>query len=474
MSALHVLRGATAVLTYAVPGFLAAADWTWKLPANVEVSQAKVEICPYLYGKEWAYALEIDDGPKLVINVAQPLLAKQQFTDAPPGVSGGKPMPFVGGVAIMVLRVGGNGTLLSWDDLRKLNELGWGVISHSYFHKGRTWGNPPEILSAEQIRHDLFWSQWIIASELGEAPTHFVYPNGYTDYAQYLGEFGMYSGTRVGGSSVRFPYAPEAKHLDTTRNYLDGGVWTESGKGEPMWSFPKEPGPAAGEFIIDFTHGIGDPGTDSYARWEQRLGNIGQMYGAAGKDNVWCAPSGEIFNYVNARMKARVSLADGQLSVSLSDEIPGSPLTIKLTGISGDLGEVPAGTTVYRQGDVAWVTTPTIGKRGARIPGPAVKRIYAGKVESVSLPEPAKIAAVRIKQFGKPADGYELKLSAVTPDGNSVSLVDDSEKKLPALWGNWHLFGPVPLRDGLPARSIEIHPDRSLTDMEIWVVDEKQ
>ena len=456
-----------------VPALAQAAEWSWQWPAGAAGDAApQVEVCPYLYGKEWAYAVEIDDGPVLVRDIAQPLFAKQHFSDAPPGVSGGKALPFVGGVSVMVVRVGGNNTFLSWDDLRKLQGQGWGIINHSYYHKGRTWGEPPEILSAGQVRDDLFWSQAVIAEEMGgRPPTHFVYPNGYMGYAEYLGEFGMHSGTRVGGSSVRFPYAPEAKPLDATRSYLDEGNWKKWGNAEALWDFPAKDGPAPGEMVIDFTHGIDKPGTENHTRWEKRLDFIGQTYGTAGKDSIWCAPSGEIFDYVNARKQAKVSVTGSGIRVSVPDSLAGSRLTLKASKLQGDLGELPEGTVAYRQADTVWITTPVIGQAGAAPVAPAVKRVYAGPAQSTALEKPSKIAAIRLLQQGGAAAGNELKIVARTPDGQEVSLITPEQKTLADGWGIWHLYSLVPNREAVMADRVEITADPSVRQMEIWVTE---
>jgi hypothetical protein len=87
-------------MTFAA-GHLSAAEWTWAwtLAPGDKVSTA--EICTFKYGKTWAYAVEIDDGPKWVRTFAAPFLAGYHYTDAPPGVPGGSrlttPSPQDGG-----------------------------------------------------------------------------------------------------------------------------------------------------------------------------------------------------------------------------------------------------------------------------------------------------------------------------------------------------------------------------------------
>jgi peptidoglycan/xylan/chitin deacetylase (PgdA/CDA1 family) len=168
-----------------------AADWSWQWPATPGDAAPQVQVCHFKYGKDWAYAVEIDDGPLCALTAGQPLLANYQFTDAPPGVPGGKPVPFVGGVGVIVTCLGTtNLSILQFDQLHKLQDAGWDILNHSYYHIGHSYGNPPEILTPAQLRRDLFWSQTVLGTEVGlgqnRAPTHFIYPNGYMDFQKYL------------------------------------------------------------------------------------------------------------------------------------------------------------------------------------------------------------------------------------------------------------------------------------------------
>lgn len=112
-------------------------------------------------------------------------------------------MPLVGSLALFPYCLGANPTILNFDQVREICSPGWAVANHSYAHKGRTWGDPPEILTREQIREDLFWSQTLFAHELGRAPTHFVYPNGYLGYDLLLACREGRRSSAVPGPSVR-------------------------------------------------------------------------------------------------------------------------------------------------------------------------------------------------------------------------------------------------------------------------------
>ncbi|HEV7298245.1 MAG TPA: polysaccharide deacetylase family protein [Tepidisphaeraceae bacterium] len=458
-----------------MPDRVVSAEWTWKWTPATNAVAPQVEVAPFQYGKRWAYALEIDDGPKGTATVVQPLLAEFSYTDAPPGVSGGKSRPFVGGAALIVSSTGtGNSTGLTWDEVRTLRDQGWGIISHSYFHAGRSWGTPPEILTPEQFRNDLFWSQTVFATEVGDgrAPTHFVYPNGYTDYRSHLNEFGLRSGSRVGTKFPQDVYDAKLDPLDLGRTYLDTKPWESNGKGEPMHQFPKD-GPKDGSAHIDFTHGIdADKESDAYKRWHTRLSTIANTYGSGGKDDVWVAPTGDIFDYVAARKAAKVDVDAGSVTVTLPDDLPGSRLTLRMTGVpAGATVPADSGAVLYRDGDTAWLTTPMIGLPGAPQPSPNVKRIYTGEIKDLTWDKPVSIAAVRLMQTGPVMENFELQIDAAH-EGKSVSIIEDDQRKLSRAWGRWLLFSTVPNRDGVPATSLHVSPNKALKTMEVWAVEE--
>ncbi len=453
-----------------------AGEWSWQWNADAQAHAAKAEVCPFKYGKDWAYSVEIDDNPMTALTVAQPLLARFQYTDAPPGIRGGHELPFVGGVAVIVGSIGtSNPTVLQWNDLRTLRKDGWGVISHSYYHQGHSYGNPPQILSAEQFRTDLFWSQAILAAHApnGRAPTSLVYPNGYTDYAKYMGEFGILAGSRVSGGPNNPMYNDKFNFANLTRSYLDEGYWSHSGKGQPMAMFPKN-GPKEGMLHIDFTHGISaKPDSDNFKRWTERLTNIAAEYGAKGKDNLWCAPTGDVVDYVTAAKSAKLTIKPGRLSVSIPDDVPGASLTFKLTGIHSTAKlEPPAGGVLYRDGDTVWVTSPMIGLPGASSPNSRVKQFYSGAVKDLTFDHPISIAAVRLLYTAPPAADFKFVVDAMTESGVK-SLVPPDFKNPTGAWNKWQLFSTVPNVQPIVARGLHVQKNpASLQAMEVWIVAE--
>jgi hypothetical protein len=157
-----------AALLIAIGASAGAVEWTWSWTPAPGDRPAAASVAPLKYGKEWAYAVEIDDGPKWVLSFAVPFLAAHAYTDAPPGVPGGRRMPFVGSVAVIAASTGFNSANVDWDDLRALGEAGWGAMNHSFDHRGNHWEEKAR-LDDRAVAEDAYWSQTLLAAGLPTA-----------------------------------------------------------------------------------------------------------------------------------------------------------------------------------------------------------------------------------------------------------------------------------------------------------------
>ncbi len=442
-------------------------DLKWS-PVAGEVAPI-IEVCPLQYGKTWAYSVEIDDGPASTLSVVAPLLEGFSFSDAPPGMSGGKAHPFVGGAAIYLARFdSGNPTLLSRKDTALLRARGWGMLNHSYWHSGNHW-DKTQANTPEQFRRELFWSQclWPDVVGGGRAATHFVYPNGDPGYGKYLSEFGLASASRVGGAS---PHRADGSAVwgDLDRNYLDEGVWSQSNNALAGLS----ESPKAGDFTIDFTHGIEAPGSINYKRWQTRLEHIAGKWGAKGEDSLWCAPTDAVVDYARAAAVARVSAKVGGVHVELPPDVPGSALTLHLRGLDKRAHLVaPVGGALFRQGDQAWITTPVLGQVGVKPPA-KLKCVWRGPVGDVTLDALHKIAGVRVLQQGDAGTQWKMSIQVGSEGGPLTEIVAPDKAVLGQGWGTWQLFPIVPDRQAITAQSIHATPNKVFAQMEVWVLDE--
>ncbi len=449
-----------------------AVEWTWTWTPAAGDRPATATVATLKYGKDWAYAVEIDDGPKWVRSFAVPFLAAHAYTDAPPGVPGGRRMPFVGSVAVIAASTGFNSANVDWDDLRALGEAGWGTMNHSFDHRGNHWEEKAR-LDDRAVAEDAYWSQTLLAAGLpgGRAPTGAVYANGYVDYNRndVLAKAGIGIATRVGGSSTRDVTSPQVRWLDFPRNYLDDGVWVKGG-GEAMAQFPgaEADGPGPGTLVIDFTHGIDQkPDSPNQQRWRTRLETIARRWGAGGSDRLWCAPTAEVADYVRAAKAAKLSVAAGRLGVTLPDGMPGSALTVRLRGIGAKAVLVaPAGGSLHRQGDDVVLTTPCIGRSGAA--APALTAIYDGKPASLDFAKPARIAGVIVGIAGGPKAESTWRLALRTAAGE----MPIGSRTLAA--GRWvvgaQLCPIVPTAEPVLASGITVQAIPEMQRLVVWAV----
>jgi hypothetical protein len=454
---------------------LLGAEWSWSWPVAAGAASPRAEICPFKYGKQWAYAIEIDDGPKWARSFAVPFLAEHHFTDAPPGVPGGKPRPFVGGIAVIVSTVGANAALVDWDDLAAMTAAGWGVINHSLNHAGRSWGDEAGRLSDAQVKEDGFWSQALLAVGMGtgRAPTAYVYANGYVDYNRggLLASLGVSIATKVGGRVPTDVTRGEIAWLDFGRNYLDEGTWSKDQKGDPMSGIPVLDGDGpVDRLVIDFTHGI-DAKAESpnHQRWRTRLSTIGERWGAKGRDNLWCAPTGEVADYLRAARVAKVTAARDRLTVSIPDGLPGSAMTVRLSGIPANVPlTAPAGAILHRQGDSVWLTTPPIGEPGAPAPLPHVRQVYAGPPGAIDLGKACEVAAVSVEIAHELPVKFSYRIVLHTTEGEHQLV----EKNMPAGWFvGTNLHALVPTSAAITATGLTLVPRPGIKKVVVWAID---
>jgi hypothetical protein len=456
---------------------ISAEEIKWEYALNGEAKASKVSLTPFLYGKTWAYTVELDDGGILAKDIAQPLLAEYKYTDAPPGVKGGKEMPFVGSAAVMSCNMaGGNGTVLSWEDVKFLLSKGWDITNHSYWHTGCHW-DKTKLLSPDQFKRELFWSQAIFSHYVYDdkkAPLTFVYPSGDYNYKPFLKEFNLLAGSRAGGNSAASILDHKFDIFELGRSNLDG-LGTDKNK-DPMGHFPKD-NIKDGTLHIDFSHGINTKkDSENYRAWQERLKTISDKYGAMGADNVWCAPTAELVKYVLAAKSAKVDVAAGKVTLTIRADTSESRLTIFLEGIPESVKlDLPKDGLIYRQGDKTWITTPVLGKPNP-IPNPKVKIGYEGSfAPEIKFDKPMKVAAIRLQQSGAFAQGFTPKITFQLKDGGKKEFYSARIHKwvgTGSRWGFWCLYPLLPDEDAVLANGIELATDPALKKVQVWVLEE--
>ncbi|GHT21038.1 hypothetical protein FACS189430_00450 [Bacteroidia bacterium] len=446
-------------------------EWTYTWAGNPADSAIRASICPVKYGKKWAYSIEIDDGTRQTGLFAPDFFATFKYTDAPPEIRGGTPMPVVGSLSVIVSPVDADCRVLTHGDLSQIQKKGWSIANHSYSHSGRTWGDLPEILSEESMVKDLFWSQTILTTWNihGCVPVHYVYPNGYTDYANHFDETEIISASLVGGTDGRNILHPDTgKRLYLDRTFLDESVWSNTGN--PLEGLPLN-GFKTGDLQIDFTHAINTvPFSSNQKRWKERLRHLEQTYGAQGSDEFWSAPPDEVIRYTHAAQDSKIEVASNRFTLSLPEHRAGTSLTVKLDNVpNATRMDAPEGGVIYRQDKTVWLTTPLIGECCKKVK-PAVKEIYRGAmVQNLVFSKPIKIAAVQVKVHGNPVD---MALSLCLPDSSRMYF--DGIAASSYYMTGYQLFSQYPNHDAITATGIHVDVEHNYCyrEMVVWTLEE--
>jgi len=246
-------------------------------------------------------------------------------------------------------------------------------------------------------------------------------------------------------------------------------VWAADAN--PLRGFPPDH-PRPGTIHIDFTHDFpADPASANRQRWQWRLEHIAGHFGADGDDSMWCAPTPAITAYVQAARSAQVTATREALQVSLPDLTAGTPLTIRLDHVpEGMAFTTPAGGTIHRHGDRAWITTAMLGAPGIPPPSPACTRILRSHGLSATFTTPIRLAGVRLLHSGEPHPDWRVRITVTTPDGSRHDLAISGEGKLAANPGIWRLFPVVPDGDAITVTALSVAPDPCVRALEIWAL----
>ena len=461
---------------------VSAAEFTWTFPAARKAPN--VEICTFQYGKTWAYSFEMDDNPASACTIAKPLFDKLQATDAPAGVKGGKAysMPGTLGIFAVAIDNGKPGINLTSENLRELVANGWSISNHGYWSSGIHW-DKSKANDEGMYRREFFWGQFFISQYVWDGMrscTSMVYPNGDYGYKKYLSDYGILVGTLVAGTPQNVLASHDSVRkvnwLDAGRTNLDNGDW----KSDPLHLLPKSF--AEGDWFVDFTHGISEPGKGTYEAISERLEYIRKTWGADGADNVWLTTSDRVAQYRHAAEAAKVTAARNKITVALPDTVLQSALTLKISGIPASAKlKAPEGGVVYRdaKGDV-FLTTPVIGKNITNHPAGNLEKVHEAEIkvghgqivpQEIKFGKTVRFAGMRLLQFGDLPDGFNIDLRLVTPDGSEVPFnfaKYDKWIKLDNAWGSWRLFPQLPDEKAMPITAIRYNAVQAFKKVEVW------
>jgi hypothetical protein len=226
-------------------------------------------------------------------------------------------------------------------------------------------------------------------------------------------------------------------------------------------------------FVIDFTHGIDQkPESANHQRWRTRLKTISERWGATGRDNLWCAPTGEVADYLRAVRVAKVVAGRDMLTVTIPDDIPGTALTLRLSGIPEKTAlTAPAGGVLYRQGDTVWITTPLIGQPGAASPVSGLKQVYAGPPGDITFDKPTDIAGVAVQIGHELPFKFSYRIMLKTASGERQLV----EKQMPAGWFvGTNLHAVLPNAEAITVSGLTLQPQPGIHKVVVWAVEKDE
>ncbi len=255
-----------------------------------------VSTAPLLHNKLWAYSLTIDDAPASAYENAMGILNRYGYRGsvAVNGSTLGKTVQYTGSLV----------RIMTKEQLQALFAAGWGVTNHSFSHK-----HFAEYANAAALVADVQQNNQVISDTLGGfQPRIFTSPFTEAQFAPVIQEnratLGLYL-VQHSGWRINFVDPPTFLTPDyfwtTGRDRIEEWHYDEAhqralaGGGTPLWLTHHMHNEAG----IDPICNAVEIGTD-YLYYH---------YGAGGTDEVWVAPSQEVYEYLVTRAALDVSLA---------------------------------------------------------------------------------------------------------------------------------------------------------------------
>lgn len=299
-------------------------------------------IAPLKYDKSFAFSFTLDDGLVSDYLVAYPFfqggrvagshidhLGKDQggdgqyytglyFTDGCGNKVSFKPSIAINAKSIDSAEPISNPGFLTWKQVDILFKSGWGVLNHSYSHAtGRNVDVYKEIEKNNKI----------VNRDIGFTMKGFVVPGGHNDkisngpYAQAAFNLGMETvqNEHYGNYLIKIDTIRHLENLQLGRLFMhtigDSILWIRSGpnqriKGnyEKLFSTINSHLAENKPFWINaFTHGVGNQNiwgiSMTFPDFTNFFDEIEARYGQKGNDNIWMAPTQEVYDYLlNARL----------------------------------------------------------------------------------------------------------------------------------------------------------------------------
>jgi hypothetical protein len=311
-------------------------------PTNVVVEKSTLR-----YNKAFAYSFTLDDGLIDAFSVAYPLLNGGLISDNGIKYPGyfysdgcGNSIPFTAGLSWYSVNSAGSDihnntpSYITWTQLSTLYKSGWSVFNHSYSHAA--YGTTDYV---NQIVQNTDY----VKTKTGIEMTHFVVPSGDQGYVLPALANGMLS---INGNNGAYRGSPNGYRIDQPIDFTNFKLYKMlvCDANQNTTNIMQKIDNAAALSIngqhywwSDFTHHVG---FQSYASsllfplFQYYMENIERLYGISGSDNIWMAPTQDVYEYLSTRDNCVVSqsLAGNVLTITVDySSVPANLRTNALT-----------------------------------------------------------------------------------------------------------------------------------------------
>jgi len=314
----------------------APASFTVKIRLTSAKDTPRVTVAPLLYDKDFAFSFTLDDGLISAYRVALPFFrggrVSGPYTDQwgnDQGADGryypglyysdgcGHRKPFRAAAALNALNqindTSSSAGFLSWAMADSLSHAGWDILSHGYRH---ATGRDVDVAS-EVARNNR-----AVEERLRVRMRGFVIPGGRDDYLSDTpytrAAFGAGMETvqceHFGNWIVDLDTAVIRPGLTLGRKFLHTSPETGTMIGDTAVFDRIAAGLARGDkfWINAFTHGVGEQNlwriSLIFPQFRAFFGRLASAWGLEGKDDMWMAPTPEVFEYVQTSRLVRCFL----------------------------------------------------------------------------------------------------------------------------------------------------------------------
>ena len=312
-------------------------------PSFISVEKASLR-----YNKAFAYSFILDDGLIDAYSAAFPLLTGGLVTGNNTVYPGyyysdgcGNAIPFSAGLSWYSVNAAGvdlhvnTPAYVTWSQLISMYNAGWNVLNHSYSHAA----NDTSIDYAFQITRNTAF----VKTKSGIDLTHFAPPSGDQNYVIPAFANGMLS---VTGNNGAYNGSPDGFRVDQPVDLHEFRLYKMlvSDANQDTLNIMQKIDHVAETSVngqhywwSDFTHHVGFQSSGAsllFPLFQFYMENVAQQYGIAGTDNIWMAPTQDVYEYLSARDNSLVnySLSGNVLTITVDySAVPANMRTNALT-----------------------------------------------------------------------------------------------------------------------------------------------